>query len=212
MFDLVSYIIDSKFRKSVYLTNWVRNCVNEALNDEEFINIATSINKGDSDDETMLNCLKWVINSINYIGDYKAWSYEEKWQSPLETLYSRRGDCEDGSILIYAIARAKGVSADKMFLWCGEVRSTPVAPLGGHCSFLYKPLEYPLNFVWLDWCYYPNLQPVFNRRIVFLNGRLVEEFSKSIEHGWMVKSSVYQKTWFLFNESFSTNNYVLKKR
>jgi len=47
---------------------------------------------------------------------------------------------------------------------------------------------------------------------VFLNGKLVEEFSKSIEHGWMVKSSVYQKTWFLFNESFSTNNYVLKKR
>ena len=210
-FDLVNYVIDSKFRKSVKLISWIRTHVNESLKDDFFMEtIKKEVKTGVSDDVTMLNCLKWVCDKVQYIGDYKQWSMQERWQTPLETFYNKKGDCEDGSILLYAIARAKGVIADKMFLWCGEVRSTPVAPLGGHCSFLYKPLEYPLNFVWLDWCYYPNLQPVFNRKIVFLNGKLVEEFSKSIEHGWMVKSSVYQKTWFLFNESFSTNNYLLK--
>ena len=210
VFSLINYIIDSKFRKAVFLTNWLRSSVNEALANEDFIKISDGIKLGSNDDETIFNCLKWVINNIKYVGDYIKWDMNEKWQTPIETFSSRTGDCEDMHILVYALARSKGIIADKMLLWCGNVQSSPTAPLGGHCSLLYKPLEYPLNFVWLDACYYPNLQPVFNRNLIFLDGKEIEEFVNNPNNGWLKKDSYYKASWFVFNESFSSNGYTFK--
>jgi len=60
--DIVNYFIDSKYRKSVFLTNWLRSSVNKALTNEDFIKISDGIKLGTNDDETIFNCLKWVIN------------------------------------------------------------------------------------------------------------------------------------------------------
>jgi len=213
-FNLVNYIINSKYRKSVFLINWLRTQVSEAKEQSNLINIAESIPTKKEPDEQIIEILKWVNLNVTYVGDSIKWNMLEKWQTAQETAtptskLTLTGDCEDMHILIYVLARLKGIPENRMLLWCGNVQSSPTAYLGGHCSLLYKPQEYPLNFVFIDACYYPNLQQIFNRTLIFLDGTSLMEFRK-VKDAWITVTSKYKYTWFVFNERFSTTKYTLK--
>ncbi len=113
--------------------------------------------KGVNRDKKLLQCLEWVHDNITYEIDSKRFGVAEKWQTINETLSYKRGDCEDGAILIYCIARANGLSPGQLNLVAGSVKG------GGHCWVEYFPDELydettsifdRDNWYTIDWCYW----------------------------------------------------------
>lgn len=126
------------------------------LNDARLKEIAAEIPTGESHDETALECLKWVMDNITYVGD-KTKGYPEFWQFPFETLYYKTGDCEDGAILLANLMQLKGIPYWKIRLNAGAVKG------GGHAYLVYfcESLE---KWVILDWCYWPNKLQIKDRK------------------------------------------------
>ena len=120
-----NWIIDSKFRKAVRLSDWLLEQVDDAMNKNEWQNYATMF-KGSSDDITMINILRHINQGIVYTSDEEGWDMNEKWQTYIETYDRATGDCEDGAVLIYVLARLCDVSTSKLFIACGD---TPVGRL-----------------------------------------------------------------------------------
>lgn len=135
-------------------------CANHLCN--EFVQIANECS-GRDEEETAVNCLKWVINHIRYVEDKKTSGIAEFWYFPHETLQLRKGDCEDGAFLLYAIMRASGIPYYKIRLRAGDVFSNDGSPLGGHCNvqYFYEKGGY---WVSLDWCFFQSTVPVEKRK------------------------------------------------
>lgn len=94
-------------------------------------------------------------------------------------------NCEDGAILLYILCRLKGIPANRLYILAGSVVG------GGHCWLGYKPIHYPLNFVFLDWCYGkngPSMNKVLDRDFYHINGTDITGDDSYIE------------LWFAFNE------------
>lgn len=133
----------------------VRNFFNPY--DSEIKKVVKKLRLGrDSDDEKALKCLKWVIDNIKYTGDKKK-GYEDFWQFAFETLYYKNGDCEDGAILLANMILISQVPYWKIRLSAGEVKD------GGHAYLTYY-CESNQKWVVLDWCYWPNKDPITKRK------------------------------------------------
>jgi transglutaminase-like putative cysteine protease len=185
---ILYWIIDYRFRKSYRLSSWLSSfdytVLSEALkeipNDDDF-------------DKQVIHCLRWVKNNITYVSDKISWDVDEKWQSIEETIGLRTGDCEDGAILLYWLCRFKGVPANRLYILAGDVDG------GGHCWLGYKPTEYPLNWIFLDWCYWYNANNLGSRSLFYINEIKISEYTPT---GKQVNDSYY-KIWFAFNEEDS---------
>jgi len=118
---------------------------------------------GGTNDEKMLFCQNWVKNNIIYDTDTNTYKVGEYWASPIETLAKRRGDCEDGAILMANLAVSAGVPYWRVRLTAGDVQG------GGHCYLTYlsdSQLTKPFieqNWKVCDWCYYPDITPFDSR-------------------------------------------------
>ncbi len=154
--------------------------------------LADNISNGKEVDETVINVLQAVVHLLKYEGDQNKWHRPDYWQRADETLYLRTGDCEDGAILQYVLCRIKGVPANRLLLFCGDVQ------LAGHCWLAYRPTCYPLNFVFLDWCYWPSEQKIGIRNFYYIKDQIIsgEELNGDIDIR-------YKKIWFGFNEDHS---------
>ena len=113
---------------------------------------------GTTNDVKALNALKWVINNVKYVEDKKTFGEWEYWLMPWETLATRKGDCEDGAILMANIMLKSGVPYWRIRLNAGDVKG------GGH-SYLTYCRETDNQFVTLDWCYWQNLKEMKNRKL-----------------------------------------------
>ena len=131
---------------------------------------------GLNDDSKALSGLKWIINNITYKAERA-----EYWSFGYQTQKRKFGDCEDGAILLYDMLRNAGIPGWKLRLSAGWVnwRNKKV----GHAYLTYY-VEENDRWVILDWCYYPNLNPV--------NWR--EDYKNEVN---------YEKTWFSFNEDYA---------
>jgi predicted transglutaminase-like cysteine proteinase len=56
------------------------------------------------------------FNGLEFISDIEHWGKKDYWATPLETLVSNGGDCEDFSIAKYFTLQEMGVPAEKMRL------------------------------------------------------------------------------------------------
>ncbi len=56
------------------------------------------------------------VNSLRYVEDQRHWGREEYWATPLQTVASGGGDCEDLAIAKYFTLKAMGVSVEKIRL------------------------------------------------------------------------------------------------
>jgi len=114
---------------------------------------------GKTDDEKALNGLKWVIDNIKYIPDKsdKSYKFDEYWAFPYQTLKHKQGDCEDGAILLANILVKSGIPYWKVRLSAGNVTG------GGHAYVTYYCEEKNI-WVILDWCYWPNILPINQRK------------------------------------------------
>ena len=188
---IVYYIIDSKYRKSVKLTRWLNE---QVLNpSQKLLNIANTIKNGDYDKQ-VVQVLIWVKRNLKYTSDKKAWGMNEKWATANQIVETLRDDCDGGAVLTYVLCRLKGVPSNRLYVFAGNVEHN--GSTSGHCWLGYKPVNYPLNFVFLDWCYYANNKSVDSRNKVYIKKRVIEGEPK------------YKTVWFGFNEtkSFRTIN------
>lgn len=177
----VAYVINSNYRAAVGLKAWIRKQV-----------IAPAIELQQCD-AIVINALKEVKKLVTYTGDLNRWKMHEYWQTVDETLEIETGDCEDGAILLYVSLREAGVPADRLLLMAGDVDG------GGHCWLAYRPDDYPLNWVFLDWCYEVNTKPVGQRDFYYVYDKQIY----CIGADGIKKKSKYYKLWFAFNENSS---------
>lgn len=112
---------------------------------------------GKDDDEKALNALKYVIKNVTYVADKTDYGYDEYWAMPYQTLKRKKGDCEDGAILLANIMVKSGIPYWKVRLSAGDVKG------GGHCYVTYYS-ESKDMWVVLDWCYWPNQLTIPERK------------------------------------------------
>ena len=138
---IVKYAINWKYKSTVVdLVEWIKTCevpneVKSELKDLQRLKKSEGI---------LRQILAYVNRNIEYIGDLERWGVGEYWAKPEETWRMLDGDCEDGAILIYIIAKWLGFTDDELFIVAGNVEG------GGHCYLVYRAenaQEYPI-----DWC------------------------------------------------------------
>jgi predicted transglutaminase-like cysteine proteinase len=56
------------------------------------------------------------VNQLNFVDDIVHWQQEDYWATPLQTLVTKGGDCEDFAIAKYFTLSAMGMNEDKMRL------------------------------------------------------------------------------------------------
>jgi hypothetical protein len=96
---------------------------------------------------------------------------------------------------MYLLARIKGVPANRLLIMAGGVLAGDGASQGGHAWLGYRPTYYPLNWVFLDWCYYPDISDIENKEIYTIDGKTITDS--------MGETIIYQRIWFAFNEDVS---------
>lgn len=134
-------------------------------------------------DVIALKALKYVIKRTTYQDDQVTNKTPEYWQDAKTTHYIKKGDCEDGAILILKLMQLAGVPAWRRKLCAGYVKWSKTAPLGGHAYAIY--LADDNKWYVLDWCYFPNNSL---------------RYFKVRPHS---KISYYGDIWFTCNEQFS---------
>jgi len=128
--------------------------------DSEIRKLIERLTLGETDDEKAFNCLRYVIQNIRYVGDTKK-GYREFWQFPFETLFYKTGDCEDGAILLANLMLQAGIPYWKIRLTAGWVKRGKSKV--GHVYLNYY-CEEKDKWVVLDWCYWPNLLKIAQRK------------------------------------------------
>lgn len=181
-FSWVYFIVDTKARQSVVVQSWIKTFID---NPSDALKKACSEITVDKDpDYTMTEILRWVKQNVKYISDVTIWKMSDKWQTPDETLTFLTGDCEDGAILMYAMAAYLQVPKNRLRLFCGDVEG------GGHCWLGYRPTCYPLNWTFMDWCYWYESGTPGSRQKYYIDGVTIYDDPKNR----------YRKIWFAFND------------
>lgn len=153
--------------------------------------VARSITEGlSTDDERVLAILQYVHDRTTYTGDKVKWRMPDYWQPADLTHSLRTGDCEDGAALIYVLARKAGVPMERLYFVAGDVLG------GGHAWVWYFPVEYPLNPVALDWCYWFEKGAMGSRPFYELQGTAIR---RSDEQGSR-PDAFYYRMWWLCND------------
>lgn len=138
-----------------------------------------------TDDQKALKSQKWVIKNIKYVSDKKQTGLPEYWFFPFETLKTRKGDCDDGAILMANLMLASGIPYWKIRINAGWVYDHNGDRLGGHAYVVYYSEKHD-KWVTLDWCFYPETKPVKNKK----------EYKDHILYG-------YGSVWFSFNKKYA---------
>ncbi len=81
---------------------------------EQWKNLISSGSKWS--DIKKLTSVNDFVNQFNFVDDIDHWHKEDYWATPLETLVTKGGDCEDFAIAKYFTLTAMGMPEDKMRL------------------------------------------------------------------------------------------------
>jgi predicted transglutaminase-like cysteine proteinase len=65
-----------------------------------------------------------VLNNLPWIADSQHWKESDYWASPLETIATFGGDCEDIAIAKWVVLRNLGISADHLALAYVKIKKT----------------------------------------------------------------------------------------
>jgi predicted transglutaminase-like cysteine proteinase len=155
--------------------------------DNELENLAMQICASipaDNYDARMAAVQAWIVKNITY--EYDEWYFKKAdfWLEPINTYYNRRGDCEDGALLMNQLALFAGIPYWRLRLNCGYV-STKDDGSGqeGHAYLTYCR-QTDDKFVVCDWCWNPNQQPMKDRPL--------HESTRT-----------YYGVWFSFNREYA---------
>jgi len=109
---------------------------------------------GETLDEKAKNCLLHVMQHVVYTPDSTDFKLPEVWLFPFETLTLRKGDCEDGAILLANLMLRQGIPYWRIRINAGDVKDPAVKNSKvGHAWVTYLR-ESDNEWVVLDWCYW----------------------------------------------------------
>ena len=151
--NTVSYMLKKGQRRDI--VRFLKECVEDPVLDV----IVLALDKRYRVlEETSMERLMWkieqfVIKNIKYTSDKKQWNMVEYWQTPLETWTNGMGDCEDGAILILALAHKLGIPAWRIKLCAGWVVNPVDKSKGGHAYPIF--LRNDMTWCVCDFSYYP---------------------------------------------------------
>ena len=103
------------------------------------------VRPGEANDLKVYEIEKWVMENIQYQSDKKQFNMNDRWTLPWETLQRKRGDCEDGAILLIALAVTAGIPEDRLRLYAPIAMSR-----GWHAAVAYQR-ESDNEWVWIEW-------------------------------------------------------------
>jgi hypothetical protein len=108
-----------------------------------------------TDDEIVEQAQEWIIKNISYVSDQSQFATNEYWEFSYETLTRKKGDCEDGAILLYDILRANNIPSWKIRINIGYAVNPNNGSQGMHGYVTYYSQE---NAKWIavDWCWFPD--------------------------------------------------------
>ena len=81
--SFVKYIVNSDYRKSVVLTEWLDEQIKNPS--FELQRIAEQISYGENMDQAAINVLAWVKNNIVWVSDNDTWKMNEYWATAHDT-------------------------------------------------------------------------------------------------------------------------------
>ncbi len=136
-----------------------------------------------TDDEKAYKSLIWVLNNLQYVTDPIQYHTPEYWAFPYETMKSKKGDCEDGAILLASIMLKNKIPSWKIRLSAGFVFNPFTKQKEGHAYVTYY-VEEKNKWVVLDWSFLPSRDQLKDRPAY-------------------KDMSNYGKIWFSFNNKFS---------
>ena len=101
-------------------------------------------------DERALKCLKWVRKNFKYAKDDDTTGMSEHWSFPFEALKFKKGDCEDGAILLANIMLAADIP-----YWRVRLNASDVGTEKNKFGHLYVTYcrETDNEFVVVDWTF-----------------------------------------------------------
>jgi hypothetical protein len=101
----------------------------------------------------------WTARNVAYETDLEQWGATEYWASPEQTFASRKGDCEDKSILFMYFAHEAHLASDPhlvavlmsdgsghALVKAGDMYFDPTSGTDGAWSSLPEPVLYTLNY------------------------------------------------------------------
>lgn len=143
------------------MTDFLTECVNDPILDPILVQLDREKRVlGDASNErVMYKIEQFVISNIRYTTDRKTWDQVEYWQMPMETWSRRSGDCEDGAILILALAYRMGIPAYRLKLCAGWVKLGKER--SGHAYVIF--LRNNQTWTICDWSYWPKRSLLRNR-------------------------------------------------
>jgi len=121
---------------------------------------------------------------LTYSFDDEKYDAPDYWLFPFETAAAGFGDCEDGAILIAALAINAGIPSYRVKVACGYVTDGKVE--GGHayCIYLASDDEWRI----FDWCYWPDsTTPTLKKPLARTGGT----------------GGYYKDVWFTFNDEYA---------
>ena len=171
----ITYSVSSK------LTADVRNLI---FNKSHILDKLSKSKQKQTHDDTALGMLKYVKKRLTYVGDFVTHKQAEYWQTPEETYQTKKGDCEDGALLLASMMLIAGVPSYRVKVCCGFVENpSNKKKQVGHAYVIY--LADDDQWYVLDWCYWYN--------------ESVKSFKK-VPHNDMKK---YKDIWWTFNNEYS---------
>ena len=115
-----NFLLDWRVRKAVNLKNWLAEQINEPLaktlvDEQHFLNYASL-------DDRITKIQQYVMLLGKYVGDQEEWGTPEHWSSLQEFADKGfKGDCEDGAVAIFILARTAGIPENKIKVVTGNV-------------------------------------------------------------------------------------------
>lgn len=122
----------------------------------QYIDDNLPVATGDTNDLKALGALNLTRQIMTYVSDDSAYGKNEYWAYAYQSLKRKRGDCEDGAILMANIMLKSGIPYWRVRLNAGSVKG------GGHAYVTYCR-ETDNEWVVCDWCYWPNSKPMSQR-------------------------------------------------
>lgn len=207
---IVTWVLDSRYRKAVSLVPWLEEQVrNPSAEVKSALEELKERLRQDDHDWNAVQVLRYVYQHITYVTDKEQWQALDYWMTAAEVLRKKKGDCEDGMTLSYVLCRLAGIPSNRLYCFCGDVQDPRNEERTlGHAVLMYRPTEYPLNIVFLDWCYFYESGIIERRNLYTIQGTTVYGFTQDNKH-----DNRYKKLWFCFNEqkSFLSMRYHLWK-
>lgn len=197
--SILHWIIDSKYRTSVRLSRWLKSQLNDISEElQDLCDIIPTYTDDDRQISSIFRYLEMTKGQLTYVSELESkWKRTEYWQTANETAFTMEGDCEDGAILMYVLARMKGISANRLRIMAGHVQNPYTKKIEGHAYLAYRSSYDPFHWKIMDWCYMPELLSIASRKSFFIHKNKVHLFKGDR----YVPSTIYQTVWWGFNDN-----------